>query len=125
MIIPEYLEQVVISNRRRRRHAKAGVRRGAAFGETPVTTVIWAALDFLSVIVAGLISFRIWLTPQVNPTAAGVILRHLEETAPLPSIICLVAFAAYLVICNRTLLPVAFLPNKPPPPGRAQSTIPV
>ncbi len=97
MIIPEYLEQVVISNRRRRRHAKAGARRGAAFGETSITTVIWALLDFLSVIVAGLISFRIWLTPQVDPTAAGAIVRQLEATAPLPSIICLVAFAAYLV----------------------------
>ena len=97
MIIPEYLEQVVISNRRRRRDAKAGARRGAAFGETPITTVIWAVLDFLSVLVAGLISFRIWLTPRANPMTGGVILRHLEETAPLPSIICLVVFAAYLL----------------------------
>jgi exopolysaccharide biosynthesis polyprenyl glycosylphosphotransferase len=97
MIIPEYLEQVVISNRRRRQYAKPGTRRGAAFGETPVTTVIWAVMDFLSVIVSGLIAFRIWLTPQVDPTAGGVILRHLEETAPLPSIICLAVFAAYLV----------------------------
>jgi exopolysaccharide biosynthesis polyprenyl glycosylphosphotransferase len=97
MIIPEYLEQVVISNRRRRRQAKPGVRHGAAFGETPITTVIWAAMDYLSVIVAGLIAFRIWLTPQADPIASGVILRHLEETAPLPSIICLLVFAAYLV----------------------------
>jgi len=97
MIIPEYLEQVAISNRRRRRHAKPGARRGAAFGETPVTTVIWAVMDFLSVIVAGLIAFRIRLTPHVDPAASGVILRHLEEAAPLPSIICLLVFAAYLV----------------------------
>jgi exopolysaccharide biosynthesis polyprenyl glycosylphosphotransferase len=97
MIIPEYLEQVVLSNRRRRRHAKPGTRRGAAFGETSITTVIWAVMDFLSVIVAGLIAFRVWLTPQIDPIANGVILRHLEETAPLPSIICLVTLAAYLV----------------------------
>ena len=97
MIIPDYLEQVVISNRRRRRVAKPGTRRGAAFGETPITTVIWAVMDFASVIVAGLIAFRIWLTPQVDPSAGGIVLRHLEETAPLPSIICLVVFAAYLL----------------------------
>jgi exopolysaccharide biosynthesis polyprenyl glycosylphosphotransferase len=97
MIIPEYLEQVVISNRRRRRKGKAGARHGAAFGETPITTVIWAVMDFMSVIVAGLIAFRIWLTPQVDPTAGGMILRHLEETAPLPSIISLVVFASYLL----------------------------
>ena len=30
-----------------------------------------------------------------------------------------------IVVVAVTLLPVAFLPNKPPPPGRAQSTIPV
>jgi len=54
-------------------------------------------MDFLSVIVAGLIAFRIRLTPQVDPAASGVILRHLEQTAPLPSIICLLMFAAYLV----------------------------
>src|SRR5665213_2639083 len=98
MIIPEYLEQVVISNRRRRRKAKAGVRRGVAFGETPITTVVWAVMDFLSVIVAGLIAFRIRLTPQVDPAVSGVILRHLEETAPLSSIICLLVFAVNLVL---------------------------
>jgi MFS transporter, DHA2 family, multidrug resistance protein len=30
-----------------------------------------------------------------------------------------------IVVVAVTLLPVAFLPNKPPPPGRAQSTVPV
>jgi len=97
MIIPDYLEHIVISNRRRRRHAKPGTRHGAAFGDTSITAVIWAAMDFVSVIVAGLIAFRIRLTPQ-DPTASEAILRHLEATAPLPSILCLVAFAAYLLI---------------------------
>jgi DHA2 family multidrug resistance protein len=33
--------------------------------------------------------------------------------------------AVSIVVVAVTLLPVAFLPNKPPPPGRAQSTVPV
>ena len=97
MIIPEYLEQVVISNRRRRRNAQAGSRRGAAFGETPITTVVWAVLDFASVIVAGLIAFRIWLTSCKGDKrrAGGVILRHLRQRDKRPCllIICLLVFA--------------------------------
>jgi MFS transporter, DHA2 family, multidrug resistance protein len=30
-----------------------------------------------------------------------------------------------IVVVALTLLPVAFLPNKPPPPGRRQTTVPV
>jgi exopolysaccharide biosynthesis polyprenyl glycosylphosphotransferase len=63
--------------------------------------VIWGILDFMSGIVAGLIAFRIRLNPPADPTADGIILRHLEMTAPLQSIAYLLVFCAYLVIFAR------------------------
>jgi exopolysaccharide biosynthesis polyprenyl glycosylphosphotransferase len=98
MTTPDYLEQVVVSNQRRRATA---ARRGAAFGTTPVTTLIWAVLDFSSAIVAGLIAFRIRLNPPTQPISGGIILRHLETTAPLVSIAYLLVFAFYLLIFAR------------------------
>jgi len=100
MTTPDYLEQVVISNRNRRR-AGASARRGAVAGATPVISVIWGALDFLSGIVAGLIAFRIRLNPPADPVVGGVLLRRLEMTAPLQSIAYLLLFCVYLVIFAR------------------------
>jgi exopolysaccharide biosynthesis polyprenyl glycosylphosphotransferase len=100
MMTHDSVEHAVISKSGKRR-MRAHVRWGTAFGETPATAVIWAVLDFLSAIVAGLIAFRVRLGPQPEPLAGGVILRHLEETAPLDSFAHLLVFAVYLVLFVR------------------------
>jgi len=61
---------------------------------------VWAALDFLSAIIAGFIAFRLRLDPIVEPTSHAV-LRHLEAAAPLVSIAYLVIFSLYLVLSAR------------------------
>ncbi|MES2390732.1 MAG: sugar transferase [Acidobacteriota bacterium] len=98
MTTPDYLEQVVVSNLGRRRSGASS--RGGLFGLFSVSSVIWAVLDFLSAIVAGLIAFRIRLTPM-NPVAGSVIIRHLERTAPLISIAYLLVFGVYLLVFAR------------------------
>ena len=99
MTTPDYLEQVVVSNLRRRR-AGASAQRAGALDSLPLGNLIWATLDFLSVIVAGLIAFRIHLSPNA-PHSNGLILRHLERAAPLPSLVFLLIFGVYLLIFAR------------------------
>ena len=98
MTTPDYLEQVVITNRSRRR-ARSKARKGS-LDALPAITVIWAVLDFFSAVIAGLIAFRIRLNPPAH-VVGGVILRHLEETAPLTNIAYLLIFCAYVVIFAR------------------------
>jgi exopolysaccharide biosynthesis polyprenyl glycosylphosphotransferase len=97
MTTPDYLEQVVVSNLRRR---SAGNTRPGALDTLPVGNLIWAGLDFFSVVVAGLIAFRLYL-PPIRPNSSRVILRHLEEAAPLGSLVFLLIFGVYLLIFAR------------------------
>jgi len=100
MMTHDSIEHLVIpKGGKHKTHSHA--RKGAALGGTPVSAVIWAVLDFTSVIVAGLIAFRVRLGPQPEPLAGGVILRHLEQTAPITSFTYLVVFAVYLVLFVR------------------------
>ncbi len=60
MATPDYLQQVIISGRRRA--AGAGKRGSAVFGifqRPSVTSMVWASLDLLTALVAGIIAFRI------------------------------------------------------------------
>jgi exopolysaccharide biosynthesis polyprenyl glycosylphosphotransferase len=98
MTTPDYLEQVVVSNLGRRRSGAA--RGGGLFGLFSVSSLVWAGLDFLSAIVAGLIAFRIRLRP-VAPVAGSAIVRHLERAAPLISIAYLLVFGVYLLVFAR------------------------
>ncbi|SEF56843.1 Undecaprenyl-phosphate galactose phosphotransferase, WbaP/exopolysaccharide biosynthesis polyprenyl glycosylphosphotransferase [Bryocella elongata] len=98
MTTPDYLEQVVVSNVRRR--AGGSARRSSTLDSLPVGNLIWATLDFLSVIIAGLIAFRVYL-PPTTPDSNRVILRHLERAAPLGSLVFLFIFGVYLLIFAR------------------------
>ena len=99
MTTPDYLDQIVVSNRGKRR-AGAGASRGGLFGFLHVGTLIWGVFDFLSAIVAGLIAFRIRLNPQAAPEGS-VLMRHLTQMAPLVSIAYLLVFGVYLLIFAR------------------------
>lgn len=97
MTTPDYLEQVVVSNLQRRR---AGTHGHGTLESLGSGNLIWAGLDFLSVIIAGLISFRVYLTPT-SPESNRLILRHLERAAPLTSLVFLLIFGLYLLIFTR------------------------
>jgi exopolysaccharide biosynthesis polyprenyl glycosylphosphotransferase len=100
MMPQESIEHVAISKAKRRvvRHQ---AQKGTAFGETRTTAIIWAVLDFTSAIIAGLIAFRLRITPQPDPMVGAVIVRHLEETAPLASFGYVLVFAVYLILFVR------------------------
>ena len=71
MAIPDYLEQVV--DFEPETPIRRVCRTGRAVFEAVVTIMIWAMMDFLSAVVAGLIAFRIRLEPVVEPTSHSVL----------------------------------------------------
>lgn len=98
MTVPDYLDQVVVSGRRSSRPASV-TGESASRWRPSVTSVVWAALDFLTVVLAGLIVFRIRLTEMTVPivTAFG----KAWHFAPLVSAFYLVLFGVYLVVFSR------------------------
>ena len=98
MMTPDYLQQVVLSERRRPRSVSAsGSQRRA---EPLVNSVMWAGLDFLTAFVGGMIAYRI----RTGANAPGAELNWLQHFTPLPPFtasLLLLAFGFYLVLFSR------------------------
>jgi exopolysaccharide biosynthesis polyprenyl glycosylphosphotransferase len=92
------LKQAAIPSHGRYRSGVA--KDGRLFSRPSFTITVWAGLDFVSALVAGLIAFRIHLQPKA-PITSHSVLWHLEATAPLTSIAYLLVFSVYLVIFAR------------------------
>jgi len=97
MTTPDYLQQVVISGRRR---PSATSAPGATGSLSPsLTGMVWAGLDFLSALVGGLIAFRIRLIPETMPPEQ--VLMHLVPMPQLVAVMYLLLFGVYLVVFSR------------------------
>jgi exopolysaccharide biosynthesis polyprenyl glycosylphosphotransferase len=95
MTTPDYLQQVVISGRRTQSYAGAG----GLFRAPSTSSIIWASLDLLTALVAGLIALRI--RGGEVPAPRGEILMGLTHSAPVVSLVYLAVFGAYLVLASR------------------------
>jgi exopolysaccharide biosynthesis polyprenyl glycosylphosphotransferase len=96
MTTPDYLQQVVISGRRR-----ATAAPGATGTLSPsMTSVIWAALDFLSAMVGGLIAYRIRII-AVEPHGLEAVGPHVVSMPVPVAVMYLLLFGVYLVIFSR------------------------
>lgn len=98
MTTPDYLEQVVISNRRRK--ARSAPRPGHRQSGLPIAAVVWACLDALTALVAGLVAVRIRATGPIIEMPSGVF-SSLMLDAPMVSLGCLLLFVIYVVMCSR------------------------
>jgi exopolysaccharide biosynthesis polyprenyl glycosylphosphotransferase len=98
-MIPDYLEQVVVTGYSRHR-AGLQARQPGIFARSTTTVAIWASLDFVCAVLSGLIAFRIRLEP-VTAASHSAILREIERTAPLISVMYLLVFSVYLVVFAR------------------------
>jgi len=97
MTTPDYLEQVVITDRRRRSHASSrGVRREARIS---VTGLVWAGLDALSILVAGVLAFRYRLLGNFAPQPASFL--HMVREQPGLTGAYLLMFAMFFVLFAR------------------------
>ena len=96
---PDYLQQVVLTERRRR--PRSGVAAVAQRRAEPFANrVMWAGLDFLTAIVGGVIAYRI----RTGANQPGSELGWLQRFVPLPpvtGILFLVVFGLYLVFFSR------------------------
>jgi exopolysaccharide biosynthesis polyprenyl glycosylphosphotransferase len=99
MATPDYLEQVVLSNRGRRRIRPVARAAGASVRPS-VTSLIWLILDCLSVIIAGMIAFRIRLAGP-EEAADGTLLAHITGAEPVVLFLYLLLFCFYLVVFAR------------------------
>ena len=96
MTTPEYLEDAVVSTRARMRAAATdtpGRRRPS------ISSVVWAGLDIVSALLAGLLAFQIRLDGElVSPP--GVVAK-LTHVAPLNTLVTMLVFGVYLVLISR------------------------
>jgi len=98
MTTPDYLQQVVISGRRR----TASTPGATGVLSPAVTGMIWAGLDFLTALVGGLIAYRIRLIGDVSVTSPepGVVV-HLVAMSVMGAVMYLLLFGVYLVFFSR------------------------
>ncbi len=78
MATPDYLEQVVVSGRRRSVRTGAAHERLGVFWRPSVTSLVWAALDLLTVALAAVLAlrFRVTVPGDVRATSTLPFLLH-------------------------------------------------
>ena len=101
MSTPEFLEHVAVAGSARRAfRGSATVARGT--GDKPsISMVVWALLDILTAVVAGLIALRLRLD-GFRESEPGIV-ENLRHAAHLPSLLMLLTFGLYLVVISRLL----------------------
>ncbi len=100
MATPDYLQQVVISGRRQGAGRANSVRRGL-FRRPSVTSLVWATLDMLTVLVSAVMAVRVRIgNPDTNQAFSMIptILHHSPTSWPL----YLLGFGVALVIITRS-----------------------
>ena len=80
MATPDYIEQVVISRRSQRRSRPIAREGTSSVSRPSVVSLVWVALDCMSVLISGLIAFRIRL-PQAH-TEEGTLIHQIAGPAP-------------------------------------------
>jgi exopolysaccharide biosynthesis polyprenyl glycosylphosphotransferase len=97
---PEYLQQVIISGRRRAWGEKSAGGLGI-FGRPSVTSLVWASLDLVTVMLAGILALRFRVVmPRDLPTISA--LPDLFNSAPPAMLFYLIWFAACLIFFMRS-----------------------
>ncbi|CAN5479133.1 sugar transferase [soil metagenome] len=101
MATPEYLQQVIISGRKRAAgDSKAGAGFGA-FGRPSVASIVWASLDLITVLLAGVLAlrFRIVMPRDTVPMAN---MPNLFNSAPRELLFYLIWFAVCVIFFMRS-----------------------
>ncbi len=96
MTRPEYLDQVVISNRSRNRTGAVG-RAGRP--RPSFASVFWAVLDLLSGVLAGLLAYDIRLHWHMNRAVMGTGIP--THTAPMHIWVILIVYGIYLILFSQ------------------------
>ncbi len=101
MATPDYLQQVIISGQRRARTRRSYSTRFRIFRRPSVTSLVWASLDMLTVLLAGILALRLHaVLPAEVPTM--YVVPHLIHTSPHLLMFYFAWFAVCLTIFMRS-----------------------
>ncbi len=102
MATPDYLQQVIISGRKRAlQDRRTYSTRFGLFRRPSVTSLVWASLDMMTVIVAGVLALRLRVVlPKEIPAAS--VLPHLIHSSPNLLFFYVGWFAVCLIFITRS-----------------------
>ena len=81
MATPDYLQQVIVSGRKRGGHdRRAYSTRFGIFRRPSVTSLVWASLDVMTVILAGVLALRLRVVLPKEIPAASVLPRLIHSS---------------------------------------------
>lgn len=102
MATPDYLQQVIVSGRARAAGDRRTASRSAGLFRRPsVTSMVWASLDLLTVVVAAILALRVrTVLPEEVP--ALYVVPHLIQSSPRMLFFYIGWFAVCLVFFTRS-----------------------
>ncbi len=100
MAAPDYLQQVIVSSRKTSRGSRTHSTRFGAFRRPSVTSLVWASLDLLTVLIAGILALR-WhfAVPASVPIAAA---PHQMQASPRTLLLYLCWFSVWVIFLTRS-----------------------
>ena len=98
MATPEYLQQVIVSERRQNRRVSSA--RTGIFQRPSVTSLVWASLDLVTVFVAAVMASRLRLDASGYPTFS--LLPHILHSTPSKWLLYLAWYGLSLVFFTRS-----------------------
>ena len=102
MATPDYLQQVIVSGRKRAdEDRRAHLTRVGASRRPSVTSMVWATLDLVTVIVAGILALRLRVVLPAEVTTLYVV-PHLIESSPRMLFFYMGWFAICLIFFTRS-----------------------
>ena len=101
MATPDYLQQVIVSGRRRRSGGRTMSSRAGLFQRPSVTSLVWASLDMLTALVAGAIALRFRLNVPEDSHAISMFPQLLHRQ-PHIMFLYLIFFGFCLVVFSRS-----------------------
>lgn len=100
MATPDYLQQVIVSGRRRSA-GRVNTSSESVFRQPSVTSLIWASLDLMTVFIAAGLALRLRLV-GVDMHASSSVLLQLLRSMPKVGILYLLWFGLALVFLTRS-----------------------
>ncbi|WP_390891596.1 sugar transferase [Edaphobacter flagellatus] len=100
MATPDYLQQVIVSGRR----AKENRAQSTVFGifrRPSVTSLVWASLDLMTVVVAGVLAVRLHIAGPAG-TSVSEVAPHLIQASPRALALYLGWFAICVIFFTRS-----------------------
>jgi len=100
MAAPDYLQQVIVSGKRHG-GGRTSVNRPGLFQRPSVTSLVWASLDMMTVIVAAVMAERVRMPDPTGNHPLSLIPVILTST-PRLTMMYLLWFGATLIFCTRS-----------------------